>query len=239
MSQQLSASTLNDFDEPDWASRRVLPRGSNSLPPEVVMLSQRGRLIEATAFHMDHKGYAATSVQDIIDRAGVSKTTFYKLFKDKEDCYLHCFQRVSSAHLKVLHGAYIGQGLAAKQRLEQAVWAYLEHIPQNAMYANAFFALSPYTTPKILTELNVVKEHYVACLQYWSQQLPTHLVPRQLPTQIFKMLIEAAVAHCRQWILSGFEQSIQQMHAHICYVFFAGLGLHVWAYQALDQAESG
>lgn len=221
---------------PDPAIRRVLPRGSNSLPPEVVMLSQRGRLIEATAYHLDQKGYAATSVQDIIDRAGVSKTTFYKLFKDKEDCYLQCFERISSAHIKVLHHAY-ANGTDLKARLEDAILAYVQHIPQNAVYANAFFALAPYTTNKILAELNVIKSHYVAGLEYWFNALPAHFKPYPLPTDIFKMLIEGAIAYCRQWIMSGFEQSSTQVHHYICYVIFAGLGLNVWAHQALSQAQ--
>lgn len=220
----------------DQVERRVLPRGSNSLPPAVVMLSQRGRLIEATAYHLDQKGYAATSVQDIIDRAGVSKTTFYKLFKDKEDCYLQCFERISSAHIKVLHQAY-AKGIDHKARLEHAIWAYVHHIPQNAVYANAFFALAPYTTNKILAELNVIKGHYVAGLEYWFNALPAHFKPHSLPVEIFKMLIEGAIAYCRQWIMTGFGQSAAQVHHYICYVIFAGLGLNVWAHQALTQAK--
>ena len=201
------------------------------------MLSQRGRLIEATAFHLDQKGYAATSVQDIIDRAGVSKTTFYKLFKDKEDCYLQCFERISRAHIKVLHQAYaINED--HKARLEQAVWAYIHHITQSAVYANAFFALAPYTTAKILAELNVIKAHYVACLEYWFNGLAEHSKPYALPIEVFKMLIDGAIAYCRQWILTGFEQSTKTVHHYICYVIFAGLGLNVWAHQALMQAKA-
>lgn len=223
----------SNFEALNDVSPRVLPRGSNSLPPEVVMLSQRGRLIEATAYQIDQQGYAATSVQDIIDRAGVSKTTFYKLFKDKEDCYLHCFERISSNHLKVLHQAYMG-GQDHKARLEQAITAYIQHIPQNGVYANAFFALAPYTTPKILAQMNLIKAHYVACLEYWFAGLPEHLKSQHVPHDIFKMLIDGAVGYCRQWISSGFAQSVVEVQQNILYLFFSGLGLHVWAHQALS-----
>ena len=233
MSKSDSLFEPNASDQP---SRRVLPRGSNSLPPEVVMLSQRGRLIEATAYHLDQKGYMATSVQDIIDRAGVSKTTFYKLFKDKEDCYLQCFHRISSAHIKVLHQAY-ASATDHKARLEQAIWAYLHHIPQNAIYANAFFALAPYTTVKILSELNTIKAHYVAGLVYWFDGLPSHLKAYALPIDVFQMLIDGVISYCRQWISSGFIQDTAQVYHYICYVIFAGLGLNVWAHQALSQVK--
>jgi AcrR family transcriptional regulator len=37
------------------------------------------------------KGYAATTVADIVDRASVSRTTFYEQFPDKEACFLAAF----------------------------------------------------------------------------------------------------------------------------------------------------
>jgi AcrR family transcriptional regulator len=33
------------------------------------------------------KGYNATTIADIVEPAGVSRATFYELFKDKEDCF--------------------------------------------------------------------------------------------------------------------------------------------------------
>ena len=72
--------------------RRTLPRGNSHLAPEQVLQAQKARLIEAAALCIHKNGYAATSVQDIIQQAGVSRTTFYKLFQDKEACYFHCFK---------------------------------------------------------------------------------------------------------------------------------------------------
>jgi AcrR family transcriptional regulator len=34
------------------------------------------------------KGFAATTVADLTGAAGISRTTFYELFKDKDDCFL-------------------------------------------------------------------------------------------------------------------------------------------------------
>ncbi|HEX5593567.1 MAG TPA: TetR/AcrR family transcriptional regulator [Solirubrobacterales bacterium] len=36
-------------------------------------------------------GYLETNVQDVIDRAGVSRPTFYEHFSNKEDCFLAAF----------------------------------------------------------------------------------------------------------------------------------------------------
>ncbi len=44
-------------------------------------------------------GYRETNVQDVIDRAGVSRPTFYEHFANKEDCFLAAFD-TSAARLR-------------------------------------------------------------------------------------------------------------------------------------------
>jgi AcrR family transcriptional regulator len=53
-----------------------------------VLASQRGRLLEAMATCVAEQGYAATTVAQVIARAGVSRKTFYEHFRDKEHCFL-------------------------------------------------------------------------------------------------------------------------------------------------------
>lgn len=55
------------------------------------MASQRGRLIDAMAQVVAEKGYAATTVADVVERAGVSRRTFYEQFTDKEACFLAAY----------------------------------------------------------------------------------------------------------------------------------------------------
>jgi AcrR family transcriptional regulator len=46
------------------------------------------------------KTYAATTIADLVSRAAVSRTTFYKLFTDKRDCFdaavTHCIDRLAA-----------------------------------------------------------------------------------------------------------------------------------------------
>jgi AcrR family transcriptional regulator len=68
-----------------------LPSGRHRLSREVVHASQRGRLLFAIVQVVAEKGYAATTVADIVDRASVSRSTFYEQFPDKEACFLGAF----------------------------------------------------------------------------------------------------------------------------------------------------
>lgn len=65
-----------------------LPRGRHGLPRELVAQSQRERLIAAVVRVTAAEGYHSTSVADVLKAAGVGRESFYKHFKDKEDCFL-------------------------------------------------------------------------------------------------------------------------------------------------------
>lgn len=69
-------------------SDRALPRGPHSLTREQVESSQRQRLVAAMMHVVGEHGYVKTSVAEIIKHAGVSRATFYMLFRDKEQCFI-------------------------------------------------------------------------------------------------------------------------------------------------------
>src|SRR5882724_3806888 len=64
-----------------------LPSGRHGLAREAVVASQRGRLLDAMAEVVAEKGYQATTVADVVERAGVSRRTFYEQFPDREACF--------------------------------------------------------------------------------------------------------------------------------------------------------
>jgi AcrR family transcriptional regulator len=65
-----------------------LPRGRHRLPFEFVVENQRRRLLAGAGRALAEHGYAALTVQGIIEAAGVSRTTFYANFEDRRDCVL-------------------------------------------------------------------------------------------------------------------------------------------------------
>ncbi len=65
-----------------------LPRGRHRLPFEVVVENQRRRLIAGTARAIAEHGYTELTVKQVIEAAGVSRTTFYANFDNKRDCVL-------------------------------------------------------------------------------------------------------------------------------------------------------
>ena len=66
---------------------RVLPRGPHGLSRDEVEQSQRRRLLQAATDVVAERGYVKTTVAQILERAGVSRATFYGLFADREACF--------------------------------------------------------------------------------------------------------------------------------------------------------
>lgn len=86
------------------------PRGRHRLPPEVVARSQRERLLEAAVRVVAAKGYGAVTIGDLTKGAGVSRTTFYELFEDKEACFLAAYDNAVEALVRRTVAAYEAEG---------------------------------------------------------------------------------------------------------------------------------
>jgi AcrR family transcriptional regulator len=125
-----------------------LPRGASSLPREVVDREQRRRLIQGIATAVTEKGYAAVTVADITRYAGVSRATFYALFKDKEDCFLYGLQKLSDAQMNEVELEYARKG-PKEEVLRAALNAYVQRINVDMNLSHAFIAEAAGASPSI------------------------------------------------------------------------------------------
>jgi AcrR family transcriptional regulator len=82
------------------------PRGRHRLPPEVIARSQRERLLEAAVRIVSEKGYGATTIADLTREAGISRTTFYEMYEDKEACFLAAYDAAVDGLVRRVSAAY-------------------------------------------------------------------------------------------------------------------------------------
>jgi AcrR family transcriptional regulator len=83
-----------------------LPRGRHGLPPGTVLRNQRARILQATAAVTMEKGYANTTVAEIVAEAGVAKEAFYRHFSDKAEAFLAAQEAPEQQMLDALVRAY-------------------------------------------------------------------------------------------------------------------------------------
>jgi AcrR family transcriptional regulator len=58
-----------------------------TIPPDISEQTQRRRIIDAMVECCAEKTYGATTIADIVKRASISRTTFYKRFPNKRACF--------------------------------------------------------------------------------------------------------------------------------------------------------
>jgi AcrR family transcriptional regulator len=92
-----------------------LPRGPHRLTSEQVSADQRIRLIEAMVQLAGTLGYAATTVEDIIKLAEVSRKTFYEHFVDRKALLLAAFDATAPTVLEEVRTASKRPGGSTRQ----------------------------------------------------------------------------------------------------------------------------
>lgn len=100
--------------------------------------AHRSRLLVGMAHSVASKGYADTTVADIVREAGVSKRTFYECFATKKDCLIALYVASSHGALKVLKEA-IDPNRDWKPQVEHAMGAYLACLASNPTLLRTLF----------------------------------------------------------------------------------------------------
>jgi AcrR family transcriptional regulator len=98
----------------------------------------RSRLIEGMAHSVAAKGYADTTVADIVREAGVSKRSFYECFASKDECLIALYVAASHGALKVLRQS-IDPRRDWKTQVEHALGAYLACLASNPALLRTLF----------------------------------------------------------------------------------------------------
>lgn len=135
---QLSQETLLAAIGDDWPPEQVevalellanssgkFPSGVRKLPADLIRAIQRERLIVAMLNAAADLGYLETNVQDVIDRAGVSRPTFYEHFSNKEDCFLAAFDTSADRLRKKIDAAARKGGDVWRDRVRHSLEALL------------------------------------------------------------------------------------------------------------------
>lgn len=114
-----------------------LPRGRHNLSRDEVESSQRLRLVIAMADACAELGFADTSVKAVLERANVSRLTFYELYDSKLDCFLEALDVVGNVVLSQQRSAYQGEGTPI-ERATRAVDQYIDAIVHNLPFARLY-----------------------------------------------------------------------------------------------------
>lgn len=180
---QLSPDFLLEAIGDDWPSEQVdaairllvtsqgkFPSGSRRLPVELVRAVQRQRLIAAMLDAAATLGYRETNVQDVIDRAGVSRPTFYEHFANKDDCFLAAFD-AGAQRLRARVSGATAEGGNWRNWLRLRLAAILAFAVAEPRTARTLIVEARAASPEATTRRVVLLDGCAACLDATAREM--------------------------------------------------------------------
>ena len=190
-----------------------LPAGRHGLSREFVVESQRDRVLDAIATACAEKGFATVTVADVTGRARVSRSTFYELFRDLEDCFLAAYD--------VIYGKFLAASLTAYQR--EAEWpervragieAILEFMVAEPAFARMCMveplAAGPAAVERYFAAVNVIAT-------FLDEGRREHRSAEKAPASMAKGIVSGAALVVREQILADQTQRLPELLPELLY----------------------
>jgi AcrR family transcriptional regulator len=130
-----------------------LPAGRHELPRDLVLQSQRDRLMQGIAEELAERGYVRTTVAGACARAGVSTATFYELFRDKDDCLMGTANTLLGEVVAIVTSR-ISPDKPLHQIVRDALAAVLALLAQRPAFAHLIFVEGRTLTPQVRQTYN-------------------------------------------------------------------------------------
>lgn len=113
---------LNSGDRPEGGAGQSLE--NDPLGNEVDTV--RARILRGAVITFGRLGYGNASVEAILDEAGVSRRTFYKHFRSKEDVFRALYDRAVERLMVAVRTAEVPKAGGVAARVQRAVEAYIQ-----------------------------------------------------------------------------------------------------------------
>lgn len=115
-----------------------LPRGRHKLSRADVAGRQRSRILHALTEVLTERGYVNTPVAAVLERAGVSRETFYQQFASKEDCFGAALEQAVGGLADAMTDAVSAGRGTPLQRFDRMLALYLDALAADPARARLF-----------------------------------------------------------------------------------------------------
>ncbi len=145
-------------------SESRFPSGPRRLPGDLVRAIQRERLLVGMLRAASELGYRSTNVQDVIERAGVSRPTFYEHFSNKDDCFLAAFDTSAARLRERIADAADEGGNVWRDRLRCGFAALLAFVACEPEAARMVIVEARAACPDAALRRVALLDHFASCI---------------------------------------------------------------------------
>lgn len=188
---------------------RPQPRPRRST--EDVAAWQRQRMLTAMVAAVAEKGYTNVAVADVVQRARVSRATFYEQFEDKTDCFVAAFHMCVDGFVEKLRRRN-PPGPPARRRLHILLETYLGEMAEFPDGARVCLVEMYAVGPRAALHRRQIQLDFVALLQEMHAGLAEAGEPvRELTDFDFEALVGAISSLATNKVAAGDAADVPAM----------------------------
>lgn len=212
-----------------------LPSGRHGLPREVVVRSQRERMVESMIAVVALKGYTEATVADIIANAGVSRATFYEQFADKEDCFIAAYGTVMERMLTfVAEGFALGESDDWIVQIRGGVRNLLVYLAQNPVAARVGIVEGFGAGARARDRYQQAVSSFFPFLDAGRSLTPS---PDRIPAHAARVIVGGVSALMFNEASAGRAESLPKLLPEMMYLVVVPYLGHERAMQAMQETE--
>jgi AcrR family transcriptional regulator len=173
-------------EQPSQRSRRAegrLPSGRHDLPRDLVVKSQRERIVDATAAIVAEKGFAGLTIPEIASRANVSHETFYEMYPTKHDAFLGAQKVGLHQALRVTVEAYEAHEGEWHEGIAAGMHALSEYVCSEPSHAHLTLVDTFGASPEAIEIRENALRAFTVYLQPGFEHAPSHIDVPQIAAQ--------------------------------------------------------
>ena len=202
---------------PGTAPAAAKPRANRS---RMTGKERREQLLDIGRTLFAHKGFDATSVEEIAAKAGVSKPVVYEHFGGKEGLYAVVVDREMGALLDAITGALTSSG-HPRDLLERAAFALLDYVETSSdgfriLVRDSPVATSTGTFASLISDAASQVEH-IMVNQFKARGFDPKFAP------MYAQMLVGMVALTGQWWLDARKPKKDEVAAHLVNLAWNGL----------------
>jgi AcrR family transcriptional regulator len=152
-------------------SESRFPSGPRRLPGDLVRAIQRERLLVGMLRAVSECGYRSMNVQDVIERAGVSRPTFYEHFANKDDCFIAAFDTCAERLRDQVSVAAEAGGEVWRDRIRGGFDALLTFTDNEPEAARVVIVEARAATPDVALRRIALLDHFATCIDTKVREL--------------------------------------------------------------------
>lgn len=173
-----------------------------------------GRLLSAATTLFAQKGFDRTSVQEIVEAAGVTKGAMYHYFDSKDDLLSEIYGRVLRAQTAQLEKV-VATEAPVRRRLRQAcadvVTSTIENLDDMTIFLQSVHQLSPEKRKAVRVERRRYHERFRSLIE---EGQGSGEFRSDKPADIVVDFFFGSVHHLGSWYRSGGKLSARQVGEH-------------------------